>query len=242
MAHCLSRFLKLFSTSKTNRIVSSGHQQRFYGIVSLSKRRNQMIQRSCNHNHNSRNYISLNRFCTSSPTIINYFKLLNLPQQFDIDLDTLRNNFQQGMKEYHPDKNALKTDVEKRESEKISIQLNTARTILESPLFRAQHLLSLMHPNDASAILDDQYQIQDQHFLFEIMDIRTNIESTTDHQQLQQIMDDNAQTMNDLIMQITAEFNIMSGESISNVRELIAKLTYYHRVEGEIKEKMPSRD
>merc|ERR1711920_1157199 len=106
--------------------------------------------------------------------------------------------------------------------------------------FRAQHLLSLQYPNDENAILDDQYQIQDQDFLFEIMEIRTNIELTNDHQELQQILDSNAQTMKHLIVQIAEEFQIMSEESMANVRELIAKLTYFHRIEGEIKEKMPS--
>ena len=79
------------------------------------------------------------------------------------------------------------------------------------------------------------------------MEIRTNIELTNDKDKLQEILDQNRKIMKDLIKRIANEFtndnhNEESGlysipkDHIENIRELLAKLTYYHRIEGEIKE------
>ena len=178
------------------------------------------------------------RRCSSTPRRPNYFQLLDLPERFDIDEESLRSNFQRGMMEYHPDKHATKSEEEQKEAEQISIELNTAKSTLESPLLRAQHLLSLIE----SDTLDDSYQIMDQSFLLDIMKIRSEIESTTESDALQQLLDDNAVTMEGLTSEIANAFESDNDEKVENIKELLAKLTYYHKIEGEIKDKMPARD
>ena len=195
---------------------------------------------------------SFHRRFSSTSRGINYFKLLNLPQRFDLDEESLRSQFQQGMMEYHPDKHATKSEAEQKEAEEISMELNTAKTVLESPLSRAQHLLSLIDSDDGTSnTLDDGYQIMDQSFLFDIMDIRSDIESTKDADALQQLLDANAVIMEGLTNQIATAFRCdddgkgdvsVPQENVENIRELLAKLTYYNKIEGEIKDKMPSRD
>merc|ERR1712087_634643 len=107
-----------------------------------------------------------------------------------------------------------------------------------------------MGNDDANNLLSDDYQIADQNFLFEIMEIRLQIESS-EVSALQTMLDANKKTMQGLISKISAEFEHDSKvkgsysvpkENIAEIRELLAKLTYFHRIEGEIKERLPSRE
>eukprot|EP01084_Bolivina_argentea_P112396 200454_1 len=112
--------------SKRNAIILRRHIKRvYYSTISksntkrlfLKPRHNNIITRShlngvsyLNRYHYPSSscslfYVSFNSFCTksnsSTPTIINYFEILNLPQQFDVDENDLKVNFQNAMKEYH---------------------------------------------------------------------------------------------------------------------------------------------
>ncbi len=75
--------------------------------------------------------------------ILNYFNLLELPETFMLDPLELTKAFQNKMRQYHPDKFARAEEKEKKQAEEISRQLNRAKSVLDTPLWRAQHLLSL---------------------------------------------------------------------------------------------------
>jgi molecular chaperone HscB len=80
---------------------------------------------------------------------INYFKLFDLEQKYDIDFERLRSQYFKQMTIYHPD--AARLEQERLKCLEMSYQLNEGYKILKDDLLRAEHLLRL-----AGQKLDDQ--------------------------------------------------------------------------------------
>jgi molecular chaperone HscB len=76
---------------------------------------------------------------------MNYFQLLNINQQYQIDLNILRRQYFAYLTKYHPD-NSRNID-DKQKYLIISSNLNMAYNILKDPLLRAEHLLGLNNIN-----------------------------------------------------------------------------------------------
>ena len=95
-------------------------------------------------------------------TANNFFITLNLPQQFELDLQRLESNFFAQLRQTHPDKfiNQEKSAIE------IALQnsfiINQAYKQLKSPYSRLEHLLSI-----AGFDIDQQVEITDLVFLEE---------------------------------------------------------------------------
>jgi molecular chaperone HscB len=70
----------------------------------------------------------------------NYFKIFDLPEQFEINLDLLEQKYHDFLQEYHPDKNFDKNDFEKLQ---FSMTINEGYKVLNQDLTRAIHLLQL---------------------------------------------------------------------------------------------------
>lgn len=68
--------------------------------------------------------------------MINYFKIFELPIDFDIDLAAVEVTYLSFQKQFHPD-NAELADIEK------SININKAYEVLMAPISRASHILQL---------------------------------------------------------------------------------------------------
>lgn len=72
-----------------------------------------------------------------------HFALLDLPEQFAIDLRDLERSYRARVSEYHPDRFATANDADKRLSLQASTQVNEAWKTLKSPINRARYLLKL---------------------------------------------------------------------------------------------------
>ncbi|HLD76572.1 MAG TPA: Fe-S protein assembly co-chaperone HscB [Rickettsiales bacterium] len=70
----------------------------------------------------------------------NYFKIFNLEEKFDINLDTLEQKYFDFQQQFHPDRAGI-SEIEK------SILVNEAYEILKNPLHRASHILQLHNIN-----------------------------------------------------------------------------------------------
>jgi molecular chaperone HscB len=107
-----------------------------------------------NHTHNKRD---------------NYFSLLGLSVNFDLNLHQLKENYHDIQKRVHPDKFVHASDLERRLSVQKTTQINDALTTLKQPISRAIHLLSLYQ-----VVLDDNDRLEPT-FLMEQMELRETL-------------------------------------------------------------------
>lgn len=73
----------------------------------------------------------------------NYFRLFNISESFELDLDSLAETYRELQVEVHPDRFANSDEQEKLRAVQLSSYLNEAYTTLKSPLQRAGYLLGL---------------------------------------------------------------------------------------------------
>lgn len=93
-------------------------------------------------------------FCMNCRTLytdadVDYFSLLNLPAQYDIDLAELQRHYLQTAREVHPDRLGDSV-VDPGVSMQASARLNEAKRVLRDPILRAGYLLEL-HGGKSSA-------------------------------------------------------------------------------------------
>ncbi|MDO4433493.1 MAG: Fe-S protein assembly co-chaperone HscB [Alysiella sp.] len=73
--------------------------------------------------------------------MMNPFTLFHLPEQFDLDIETLTQNYRTLVARFHPDNTAAASPFEKKQSLMMTATLNQAYHILQNPLNRAAYLL-----------------------------------------------------------------------------------------------------
>lgn len=72
----------------------------------------------------------------------NFFEIFGIPQSFSIDLVQLSESYRRLQKEFHPDRFAGKSAVERHLAVRWAATINQAYDTLKSPLKRAQYLLA----------------------------------------------------------------------------------------------------
>lgn len=98
---------------------------------------------------------------------------------FPIDLKRLRAEFLQLQAKAHPDRHP---GADKARAEGTSALINTAYKTLQSPLLRAQYLLSLRGIDVAE---DESLKSEDEELLMEVMDVRERIEGAGEEGELE---------------------------------------------------------
>lgn len=98
---------------------------------------------------------------------MNFFELLQQPQQFQVDLNSLHDAQISLQAEFHPDKYVNASDQEKRISMQKAVLVNEAYETLKQPVKRANYLLSL-----AGIDSDDNQTTNDASFLMEQISFR----------------------------------------------------------------------
>lgn len=94
-------------------------------------------------------------FCANCSTLVaaeetDYFRLLNVPRQYDLDAQRLRQAYLNLSRAIHPDRFAGRSDDAARLSLRVSSQINRAYEVLSDPLRRAEYLLELSGGRPAS--------------------------------------------------------------------------------------------
>ena len=74
---------------------------------------------------------------------MNYFKLLGIQEEYDINLADLNKQYFAHLAKYHPDRAA--SNEQKRKYQEISININKAYSVLNDDLKRAEHILNLQN-------------------------------------------------------------------------------------------------
>jgi molecular chaperone HscB len=101
------------------------------------------------------------------------FTLLELPHTFDLEACVLRGALLKGSMQWHPDRFALATEIERAEAEDRMASLNRAHEKLSDPLHRAESLLAL----HGHALGNGTDQTSSPMFLMEMMEIKEEAEA-----------------------------------------------------------------
>ena len=74
----------------------------------------------------------------------NFFDVFSLPQGWVVDLSELDIRFRKLQQQFHPDRFANNSEIEKRRAVQMASMINQAYETLKNPLSRAQYLLQLL--------------------------------------------------------------------------------------------------
>jgi len=160
---------------------------------------------------------------------INFFTLLQLPEAFDIDLETLHQNYQSIQKNIHPDRFATFDDEAKLESIKKTAQVNDAYQTLKSPIRRAEYLLQLKGIN----IHDEKYTAVPQDFLMQQMEWREELEThKLNKVALQKLAQDIQKNKNDMMNQLPSFFD--DKNHLNDAIRVTRELNFIEKIEQHI--------
>jgi molecular chaperone HscB len=160
---------------------------------------------------------------------INFFTLLQLPEAFVIDLETLHQNYQSIQKDIHPDRFATFDDEAKLESIKKTAQVNDAYQTLKSPIRRAEYLLQLKGIN----IHDEKYTAVPQDFLMQQMEWREELEThKLNKVALEKLAQDIQKNKNDMMNQLPSFFD--DENHLNDAIRVTRELNFIEKIEQHI--------
>lgn len=159
---------------------------------------------------------------------INYFELMDIETNFEVDAKQLHNKFRRLQSFLHPDKFTLKSKQEKEFSEEQSSLVNKAFNTLQKPLSRGLYMLKL----HGFSIEGENHM--DSEFLMDMMELNESVEDANTLKALKTIVQANAIIMSDIFQQLSAAFEERQFES---AKMLLKKAKYYASVDEKIKEK-----
>ncbi|TLD25977.1 Fe-S protein assembly co-chaperone HscB [Venturia nashicola] len=145
---------------------------------------------------------------------------------FSVNLRELRNEFLRLQAQAHPD---LHPAERKKQAEALSSRINEAYKTLQSPLLRAQYLLSLRgetaHEDDAAKLGDAS---EDQELLMEVLELREAIEEAQVQKDVDAIKEENEERVRGSVKVLEQAFK---QDDIDTARKEAVKLRYWINVE-----------
>jgi molecular chaperone HscB len=101
----------------------------------------------------------------------NFFEIFSIPSGWHVDLGDLDVRYRALQQEFHPDRYATKSDVEKHLAVQTASLINQAFETLKTPLKRAQYLLEL----NGVDIDQETHVTTDSHFLMQQIELRETL-------------------------------------------------------------------
>ncbi|ASK78439.1 Fe-S protein assembly co-chaperone HscB [Paraphotobacterium marinum] len=164
---------------------------------------------------------------------MNYFKLFDIEQSFDVDLSTLQKKYFNLQNTFHPDKYSTASSRDKLLVLQKTSEINDAYNVLKNPISRAEHLLNIngIHFDSNKTIADDT-------FLFEQMELRETIEEVSnDIENMQNKLEELSQYVDAKYNKILEQLNELIGiENWNQVFLEVQKLKFYSKLVTEIED------
>ncbi len=153
---------------------------------------------------------------------MNYFELLRLPMDFEVDLAILNENYRQVQKTVHPDNFAMGSDAERRLAMEQTTELNQALQTLKHPLKRAQYLLQLQG-------LEEQEGIKNiaEDFLFEQLTLRETLSEINDFTELNVFLAELEKKIQNLLSVFK---NFYQNKELPSAQETVDKLQFLYKL------------
>lgn len=144
---------------------------------------------------------------------------------FSIDLNTLKREFLQLQAKAHPD---LHPQESKKRAEATSARINEAYKTLQSPLHRAQYLLSQRGIETAE---DETAKVDDPELLMEVLEAREQIEEAEAEEDLVGMKDENEVRIQESIKALEQAF---AEDDIESAKHETVKLRYWMNISESI--------
>ena len=159
---------------------------------------------------------------------ISYFELFDLPPAFEVDEDELLSRYRELQRRFHPDRFAAESADVQRAAVTRAADINTGFQTLKDPVLRARHLLALAgHPlNIESATVSDA------DFLMAQMDLREQLDESTDGGELEGLREEAA----DWLASLGREFAIDHREADwAEAADTVRKMQFMSRFIEEVR-------
>ena len=144
---------------------------------------------------------------------------------FAIDTRKLRQEFLQLQAKAHPDRHQ---GADKARADGASARINEAYKTLQNPLLRAQYLLSLRGIDVAE---DETAKVEDPELLMEVLEMRENIESIQDEDELKPLKEANSTKIEESVAILDAAFE---ADDLDAAREEAVKLRYWVNIKDSL--------
>ena len=153
----------------------------------------------------------------------NYFELFDLPVSFDIDKEKLVRCYRDLQSVVHPDKYVNASEKERRLAMQKAVQINEAFQTLKNPLSRAIYLLHLQGIDSK----DSDAAAMDGEFLMTQMELREELAEIQDFDALNAFLSSTEKQMQNLIKQLSQEFEAKNWQAASNS---VSKLQFFTKL------------
>ena len=163
----------------------------------------------------------------------NYFQLLGLNQSFQIDQQKLADNYRQLQRQFHPDKFASASDMERRLSVQKSALINEAYLALKSPLNRASYMLKLRGKdlsNDTSTAMAPEFLMQQMHLREELEEIRHSSDPVT---RLHEVSEEINEILKDQIGTLSKYFSIKDSD-LEKIADYVRRMQFIVKLQQEV--------
>ncbi|KAJ4402964.1 molecular chaperone [Didymella pomorum] len=144
---------------------------------------------------------------------------------FSIDLNALKREFLQLQAKAHPD---LHPQEDKKRAEATSARINEAYKTLQSPLHRAQYLLSQRGIETAE---DETAKVDDPELLMEVLEAREQIEEAESEEDLVGMKDENEVRIQESIKALEQAF---AADDVETAKSETVKLRYWMNINESI--------
>ncbi len=160
-----------------------------------------------------------------------YFQIMQVPQNYDIDDAALNESYLQLQSQFHPDRFAGKSDQEQRLAVQTASAVNQAYDTLRSPLLRAAYLLKL-HGLDSSG---ENTTVSDMAFLMSQMQLREQLGAVTTAEEpfvaLELVATEVAQELG----RLQAQFGELYGQQdFDAAAQILVKMQFYDKLQLEV--------
>ncbi len=163
----------------------------------------------------------------------NYFEIFSLAISTEVDIKQLQQTNRELQQQYHPDKFASASDVDKRRAMQITSLLNQAFNTLKEPVLRLQYMLSLKGV-DMNAETDTS---MDGAFLMEQMELREAIADVRQKTDPLAVLDDMSRQLKKRLASLVEEFKqYYQQDELEKSREVVRKCQFINKAQKEVSE------
>lgn len=161
----------------------------------------------------------------------NYFRLFDLPVQYDINLQTLQSNYRKIQAEVHPDKFVTASPSERLQSMQTATLTNEAFQTLKHPTARARYLLQLQGVETS----EDSNTAMPADFLMTQMEWREAMEDAQ-HAKDIDALDALLRTIQDEGKALQATLSSALVDDVQSAAQLVRKLSFIDKISADIRD------